>query len=602
MQAIILAAGMGRRLRQLTEKNTKCMVSINGERLIDRTLDALEGLDLRRIIIVVGYKSGNLIRHIGERHDNIPIEFIQNRIYDKTNNIYSLALAKDKMEEDDTILLESDIIFNPEMLKVLVDNPYPNIALVAKWASWMDGTVVKIDDKCNIVSMVPKEAFDFNETAEYYKTVNIYKFSKEFAKLKYNPFLEAYCKSMGYNAYYEQVLNIITYISANEMKALPVRDLKWFEIDDIQDKEIAEVMSCAPAKKAKRMSGLYGGYWRFPDLLDFCYLVNPYFPTQHLKEEIKASFDALLTNYPSGMAVNSMLAGKCFNVNSEHIVVGNGAAELIKSLMEMLDGKMGVTYPTFEEYPNRKRNEDLIKFIPTRKDYRYTAHDLQAFFEGTGISTLLLVNPDNPSGNFIPKDELLELAAWCRGKDIRIVVDESFVDFADNGTANTLIDEDILARHPNLIVMKSISKSYGVPGLRLGVLASSDAALVRQIKQDVSIWNINSFAEFFMQILDKYKHDYESACEDFRAERTRFIHELEQIEWLHVLPSQANYFLVKLAGRYSSGELASILLSKFNILVKDCDHKAGLEGKNFIRIAIRNTKDNNMLLQALRSL
>lgn len=602
MQAIILAAGMGRRLRQLTEKNTKCMVSINGERLIDRTLDALEGLDLHRIIIVVGYKSENLIKHIGERHDNIPIEFIQNRIYDKTNNIYSLALAKDKMEEDDTILLESDIIFNPEMLKVLVDNPYPNIALVAKWASWMDGTVVKIDDKCNIVSMVPKEAFNFNETAEYYKTVNIYKFSKEFAKQKYNPFLEAYCKSMGYNAYYEQVLNIITYISANEMKALPVRDLKWFEIDDIQDKEIAEVMSCAPAKKAKRMSGLYGGYWRFPDLLDFCYLVNPYFPTQHLKEEIKASFDTLLTNYPSGMAVNSMLAGKCFNVNSEHIVVGNGAAELIKSLMEMLSGKMGVTYPTFEEYPNRKRNEDLIKYIPTRKDYRYTAHDLQEFFEGTGISTLLLVNPDNPSGNFIPKDELLQLAAWCRGKDIKIVVDESFVDFADNGTANTLIDDDILAQHPNLIVMKSISKSYGVPGLRLGVLASSDTVLVSQIKQDVSIWNINSFAEFFMQILDKYKHDYESACEDFRAERTRFMHELEQIEWLHVLPSQANYFLVKLTGRYSSGELTSIMLSKFNILVKDCDHKAGLEGKNFIRIAVRDTKDNNMLLQALRSL
>ena len=602
MQAIILAAGMGRRLRQLTEKNTKCMVSINGERLIDRTLDALEGLDLRRIIIVVGYKSENLIRHIGERHDNIPIEFIQNRIYDKTNNIYSLALAKDKMEEDDTILLESDIIFNPKMLKVLVDNPYPNIALVAKWASWMDGTVVKIDDKCNIVSMVPKEAFDFNETAEYYKTVNIYKFSKEFAKQKYNPFLEAYCKSMGYNAYYEQVLNIITYISANEMKALPVRDLKWFEIDDIQDKEIAEVMSCTPAKKAKRMSGLFGGYWRFPDLLDFCYLVNPYFPTQHLKEEIKASFDVLLTNYPSGMAVNSMLAGKCFNVNSEQIVVGNGAAELIKSLMEMLDGKMGVTYPTFEEYPNRKRNEDLIKYIPTRKDYRYTAHDLQEFFEGTGISTLLLVNPDNPSGNFIPKDELLQLAAWCRGKDIKIVVDESFVDFADNGTANTLIDDDILAQHPNLIVMKSISKSYGVPGLRLGVLASSDTVLVSQIKQDVSIWNINSFAEFFMQILDKYKHDYESACEDFRAERTRFMHELEQIEWLHVLPSQANYFLVKLTDRYSSGELTSIMLSKFNILVKDCDHKAGLEGKNFIRIAVRDTKDNNMLLQALRSL
>lgn len=602
MQAIILAAGMGRRLKQLTAKNTKCMVSINGERLIDRTLDALNGLNLRRIIIVVGYRSDNLIKHIEKRQDNVKIEFIHNDIYDKTNNIYSLALAKDKMEEDDTILLESDIIFNPEMLKILVDNPYPNIALVAKWASWMDGTVVKIDEKYNIVSMVPKEAFNFSETDQYYKTVNIYKFSKEFAKHKYNPFLEAYCKSMGYSAYYEQVLNIITYISANEMKALPVRDLKWFEIDDIQDKEIAEILTSDPANKVKRISSLYGGYWRFPDLIDFCYLVNPYFPTQHLKEEIKTSFDTLLTNYPSGMAVNSMLAGKSFNVNSEHIVVGNGAAELIKSLMESLSGKVGVTYPTFEEYPNRMRDENLVKFIPSNKEYRYSTNDLKNFFEGTGISTLLLVNPDNPSGNFIPKDELLNLIAWCKNKGITIVVDESFVDFADNGTANTLIDEVVLGTYSNLIVMKSISKSYGVPGLRLGLLASSNTELVGHIKKDVSIWNINSFAEFFMQILDKYKHDYETACEDFRTERLRFMRELEQIEWIHVLPSQANYFLIKILRKYSSGELTSILLSKFNILIKDCDHKSGLEGKNFIRIAIRNTEDNNLLLQALRSL
>lgn len=602
MQAIILAAGMGRRLKQLTAKNTKCMVSINGERLIDRTLNALNGLNLRRIIIVVGYRSDNLIKHIGKRQDNVKIEFIHNDIYDKTNNIYSLALAKDKMEEDDTILLESDIIFNPEMLKILVDNPYPNIALVAKWSSWMDGTVVKIDEKYNIVSMVPKEAFNFSETDQYYKTVNIYKFSKEFAKRKYNPFLEAYCKSMGYSAYYEQVLNIITYISANEMKALPVRDLKWFEIDDIQDKEIAEILTSDPANKVKRISSLYGGYWRFPDLIDFCYLVNPYFPTQHLKEEIKTSFDTLLTNYPSGMAVNSMLAGKSFNVNSEHIVVGNGAAELIKSLMESLSGKVGVTYPTFEEYPNRMRDENLVKFIPSNKEYRYSTNDLKNFFEGTGISTLLLVNPDNPSGNFIPKDELLDLIAWCKNKGIMIVVDESFVDFADNGTANTLIDEVVLGTYSNLIVMKSISKSYGVPGLRLGLLASSNTELVGHIKKDVSIWNINSFAEFFMQILDKYKHDYETACEDFRTERLRFMRELEQIEWIHVLPSQANYFLIKILGKYSSGELTSILLSKFNILIKDCDHKSGLEGKNFIRIAIRNTEDNNLLLQALRSL
>ena len=270
--------------------------------------------------------------------------------------------------------------------------------------------------------------------------------------------------------------------------------------------------------------------------------------------------------------------------------------------MESPSGKVGVTFPTFEEYPNRMRDENLVKFIPSNKEYRYSTNDLKNFFEGTGISTLLLVNPDNPSGNFIPKDELLDLIAWCKNKGITIVVDESFVDFADNGTSNTLIDEGVLGTYSSLIVMKSISKSYGVPGLRLGLLASSNTELVGHIKKDVSIWNINSFAEFFMQILDKYKHDYETACEDFRTERLRFMRELEQIEWIHVLPSQANYFLIKILGKYSSGELTSILLSKFNILIKDCDHKSGLEGKNFIRIAIRNTEDNNLLLQALRSL
>ena len=137
-----------------------------------------------------------LKKHIGSRYKKTcNIEYIENPIYDKTNNIYSLSLAQDKMMKDDTLLFESDLIYEEGIVKNLLDNPWPNLALVAKWEYWMDGTVVKIDKDKNILSFVSKELFDFHNTNEYYKTINIYKFSKEFAKNKYIPFLQAYCKA-----------------------------------------------------------------------------------------------------------------------------------------------------------------------------------------------------------------------------------------------------------------------------------------------------------------------------------------------------------------------------------------------------------------------
>lgn len=169
----------------------------------------------------------------------------------------------------------------------------------------------------------------------------------------------------------------------------------------------------------------YGGYWRFPNLLDFCYLVNPFFPPQKLKDELKANFDVLLAEYPSGMRVNSLLIARYFHIKKEYAVIGNGAAELIKSLMEQIEGKIGVIYPTFEEYPNRCDKEQLICFTPDNRDFSYSASDLRAFFSDKPISTLLLVNPDNPSGNFIPYADLLDLIAWAQQRRIRMVVDES---------------------------------------------------------------------------------------------------------------------------------------------------------------------------------
>lgn len=604
MQAIILAAGMGRRLGEYTRDNTKCMLPINGQRLIDRDLDQLSKLNLNRVIIVVGYKGRNLIDHIGHRYDDrLKIEYIDNPVYDKTNNIYSLSLAKDKLMEDDTILMESDLIFEESILNMLVDDPFPNLALVAKYETWMDGTMVRIDEDNNIVDFVPKQAFNYQDVNLYYKTVNIYKFSKEFSRHKYVPFLNAYCEALGNNEYYEQVLRVITFLDSSDIKALPIGNRKWYEIDDVQDLDIASTIFNDGATKYHEYHKRYGGFWRFPRLLDFCYLVNPYFPTKKMKDEMRANFDVLLTEYPSGMYVNSLLAGKCFGIKQDYVVVGNGAAELIKIVMEEYSGnKVGVMFPTFDEYPNRLKPDQIVPFISHKENFSYTVDELMEFFGNKGLSLLLLINPDNPSGQYLPKKDVLRLADWCKERCIKLIVDESFVDFTDEVNDNSLLHNNILEKYPDLMVMKSISKSYGVPGLRLGIFASSNKSLIARIKREVSIWNINSFSEFYMQIFGKYEKDYQRACQLFREERTKFYEELQTVSYLRVIPSQANYFLCEVTDKYTSAELTQKLIEN-DVIISNCTLKRNMgNGKQLIRLAIRNRKDDAKLVEILKSL
>lgn len=603
MQAIILAAGMGRRLGEFTQNNTKCMVEVNGTKLIDRTIMQLSHLNLKRLVLVVGYKGQNLIDYIGHRYDNVlKIEYIHNPIYDKTNNIYSLALAKSLLCEDDTILLESDLIYEDKMLKILVEHPDPNLALVAKYENWMDGTMVTIDAEYNIVNFIPKQAFRYEDIDIYYKTVNIYKFSKEFSRNEYIPFLEAYCRVMGNNEYYEQVLRVLTTLHTSTLKALPITDEKWYEIDDIQDLDIASTLFSKQEYKYREYHKRYGGFWRFPQLMDYCYLVNPFFPSERMKDELRANFDNLLTKYPSGMYVNSLLAGKYFGVKQDYIVVGNGASELIKIVMEEhTGGKIGIIYPTFDEYPNRLRQDQIVAYTPDNENFAYSTEDLMEFYANKSISLLLLINPDNPSGNYISKKDVLKLAKWCEDSDIQLIVDESFVDFTEDCEENSLLCTNTLLQHPSLMVVKSISKSYGVPGLRLGVFATADTELISKIKKEVPIWNINSFGEFYMQIFGKYEQDYFKACKMFIDERSLFFQELQQITYLRVIPSQANYFLCEVISKYTSSELTQKLIEK-DVIISDCGKKNNMNGKNFIRLAIRDRKDNSRLIEILRSL
>jgi len=593
---------MGKRLGEYTKDNTKCMVPVNGTPLIDRTLGQLSKLGLNRVVIVVGYEGKKLMDYLGTERDGLKIEYVNNPIYDKTNNIYSLALAKEQLQEDDTLLIESDLIFDDGMFGLLLDNPFPNLALVAKYETWMDGTMVKIDRENNIVNFVTKAAFNYDEVGSYYKTVNIYKFSKEFSRTKYVPFLDAYSKAVGNNEYYENVLRIISFLSKSDLKALPITNEKWYEIDDKQDLDIAEALFAEEKDILRKYYGRYGGFWRFPKMLDYCYLVNPYFRNSRIIDEMNANFRTLIGEYPSGMKVNTLLASKCWGVKEEYVIPGNGAAELIKALMEDLPGTLGVTRPTFEEYPNRRNPETLVTFVPKNADYRYSAKDLMEFFGKNHADNLLLINPDNPSGNFIPKKDVLTLAEWCEKNGTRLIVDESFVDFSHGYEDNSLLDDKILEAHPHLVVMKSISKSYGVPGIRLGILCSADKDLIAKMKKVVSIWNLNSFAEFFMQIYTKYEKDYKLACEQFIEERDAFGDELRKIKFLRVMPSEANYFLCEILPPKNANSLVLTMLKKYNILTRDCSDKKGFDGKQYMRIAVRSHEDNARLLNAFKEL
>ena len=404
MLAVILAAGMGKRLKELTRNNTKCMVKVNGVALIDRMLHQIDQQKLSKIVIVVGYEGQKLIDYIGTLNIATPVVFVTNPVYDKTNNIYSLFLAKDYLLQDDTLLFESDLIFEDSVLEVLINDPVETLALVDKYESWMDGTCVKLGGDDSIEAFISGKNFKFDEIKDYYKTVNIYKFSKHFSETHYVPFLEAYQAALGKNEYYEQVLRVVTMLGDSGIKAKRLNGQKWYEIDDIQDLDIAEsIFTPDEDEKVALFQGRYGGYWRYPQLLDFCYLVNPYFPPERMKDELRANFDVLLTEYPSGMRVNSLLAAKNFGIHQENILVGNGAAELIKILMERFVGKTGFVRPTFEEYPNRYEEGDSVFFTPENDDFSYSADELMTFFDNTEINNLVVINPDNPSGNYIIK-------------------------------------------------------------------------------------------------------------------------------------------------------------------------------------------------------
>lgn len=601
MQAIILAAGMGKRLGELTSENTKCMIEVNGVTLIERALRQLDSLSpsLTRIVIVIGFQGEKLKSYIESLDITTPLQYIENADYATTNNIASLALAKDILIEQDTLLLESDLIFEDAVLNSVIKDERPTLALVDKYESWMDGTVTKIDAEDNILAFIPGKKFVFEDIPDYYKTVNIYKFSKEFSQNQYVPFLEAYQKAYGKNEYYEQVLRILSMVDGAQVKARRLDGEMWYEIDDIQDLDIASsLFNITPEDRFLKTQKRRGGYWRYPKLLDFSNTNNYFYPPQRLRDEIRANFEKIVSQTPSSVAVSSLLAAKNYGINQAWIVAGNSAGNLIAPLFQSPDLRVAVLNVQEKDYlKGAGITESAIAISPKALT---TIDEIISWLQEIPVSAFFLSNPCSLTGKSFKSEELFTLATWLKEHDITFVLDETLVDFTEDGKESCL-ENTILEQHPQLFVLKSISTCSGISGLNLTILASSDEQAVANIKDNLPLQNINSFGEFYLQIAEKYKADYTQSVTELKKERVWLCDELSHINNISLVSAPANFIILELAPEYNTTKLASALLTEFNILVKDLSLEDA-RCKQRIRISIRNHPENEILVAALKNI
>lgn len=593
MQAIILAAGMGKRLGKLTESDTKCMLEVNGIKLIDRAIESIEQAGITKLCIVIGYKGERVRDYLGSKKGSVEITYIVNSDYSKTNNIYSLLLASDFLKSDSTVLLESDLIFEPEVISELVKDSRENIVLVDKFQSWMDGTVISFDKQGIVREFLSKKQQNDIQIQNYYKTVNIYKFSAKFSAETYVPFLNSYCKSVGLNEYYESVLSTIANLQQENLFAKEISPYIWHEIDDVIDHANAETMFAMPDSLYKGYSQRFGGYWRFPKIKDYCYLVNPYFPTKRFKDVLQEEFSTLLSEYPSGLNVIESMAANQFKVDPKKITVGNGASELIGALSESLPkSNVGYFNPGFDEYAVRFAQHNLF----ATSAFGFTEEEIvKSLIEmSEKCDFVVFVNPDNPTGRFLNPEILIKLLPTFKSNNCNLILDESFVDFSALLKAGTLLKEECLQEFENLIIIKSISKSYGVAGVRLGVLATGNVPLLKVIRQKIPVWNVNSFAEKFLQKISHFEDEYWESCKKLSQTRTDFERDLTDIG-VKVWPSSANFLMIQLEEEFDSSNFCNYMI-KNNFLIKNLKGKIGMPEGNFYRIAIKSKVDNDLFI------
>ena len=342
------------------------------------------------------------------------------------------------------------------------------------------------------------------------------------------------------------------------------------------------------------------GYERAADIVDFCFIANPYYPTPEMLAALAESLPALIKSYPSSNPATAQRAlAEVLGVDPDDLIVGNGATGLIALINEALVDRIGVPVPTFGEYIEKLRDPAAAVLYALRADreFQLDLGEYLAWARGRHLRSLLVINPGNPTGQLHSLDEMVGFLEAARDLDL-VIVDESFIDFAGDPIPTLL---PLAERFPNLLIVRSMSKHYGVPGLRLGFCYSRNREMLDRLRRLVPTWHLNSLAEYFLTLLPSNEAAYRQSLARVTADVGRLRDELSAIPGLSVYPTGSNFVLFRIEGNMTAARLQERLLVDRLMYVRDCSNKVGLDDRH-VRVASQGREADERLVDALRDL
>lgn len=572
------------------------MVEIGGVKLISHLLDAIARAQFDEIIIVVGHGATSLAQYVNTSAPHLRVHFIENRDFGTTNNIYSLHLALQACQDWDfseLAVFESDVYVEPSTAYAYLTNPNAvDSALVSPYEYWMEGTAVTIKANGRIDAFVSKRDISRYSYSELYKTVNWYRFSRHYLRDLYMPFLAAYLSAKGKSSYYEDVLRTISPHVTDELSAYSIPASEWIEIDDEEDLRRAEIIaSKEKSRKASLLASQYGGYWKHKCLTDLTLLENPAFPPPALMAELTQCLDRAVRGYSSKQSIVAGIAAKSLKLEAENLLVGNGASELLSVLFAADQCRYAIVPPYFLEFQRlltSGRLRILDRVFP-RDLLRSAYHD----WPGGPDQNLIVVNPNNPTGEMLDKAFIVDLLDRACAENRRILVDESFMDFTGEPAAS-LLSQEVIDRYPNLLVIKSLGKSHGIGGIRLGLLASSDMPLLASLRERLPIWNVSSIAEVYLDLLPKYRDDLDLSMTIIAHERRELLTRVQDLG-IFAPHSFANFVLLPL--RPNSAIAVQDAFYSRGFITKTI-RRLGLAGE-WLRLPIKDRQTNGVIAELI---
>jgi histidinol-phosphate/aromatic aminotransferase/cobyric acid decarboxylase-like protein len=349
---------------------------------------------------------------------------------------------------------------------------------------------------------------------------------------------------------------------------------------------------------------------KIPDVkihVDACFLSNPYATDLFLKYldrdliQNKKLRDVLEFYPPQNQDVSRHIS-KAIGINKQNIFVGNGAIEIIQAVIHrFVQKKLAIIIPTFSSYYEFIREDTQVLYFPLKKDENFNLdiNKFLSFVNDNDIDSVVLINPNNPNGGYLTHDELKYLISNLSHIQ-NIIIDESFIHFAYENIELTQVScEELVANHNNLIIIKSLSKDFGIAGVRSGYAIMNENK-VSTLLSNGYLWNVSGLSDYFFKIYSspEFISEYEIIRKKYITNTLMFLSDLNTINNIKVYPSKANFALIELFDM-SSYDFFLELLVNHGVYVRDCADKIGLEGQ-FVRIASRTYEENLQIISVLK--